>query len=649
MFGPTPAKFQPLARHLLATLLYHSDFHSKIIPKSSRFRQSTAFHLSIYKNVRPAVSVCYPWKNLEGIWKVNFTGITPLALMFQQFEVQKEKLDSNKTELIQKLEKILHEHTEFSGLGNGISLASLEQHILFPLLQHFSQISTHKDASDGNSGIEKYQELTVNDVLFAPHSMDFELPTKCSACDAWVNWHHGEERLNKKGQSFQTVPWSTLKESDLKPKGTTSSMTKRNVTARQHLYYLKFMCKQFNSVTGIGTRAPTIAHIKELYQGEEIAQILPKNKTLTGKTKRRINQLTWLTIARYMKTSGRKKKKIGELIVKHNKISPSVFSVATRNQTQSKIVSVASKQCKGSIHKISVVNNGYNFEGIIGVTQNKKSPTSRRFDSRTRSSTNTFNCKGPNPQDEDAGHCKISSYDLQKLNPKELICSAITTAYLNLLANVFYDQGVRRSEPDLVPMLKYHIQDSGFHQALESYATTMSEIQSGSMYLDWERDKLILFQIFSGDINCGHWSLLVLDRTRGEGNHMAVYFDSLPSSPGLELTLQGDFLKVGIIDKASRWITARVPKQAKGSLDCGAFMCCTASAYTMALEKAGLLCNQGQQREVQQPTIQAVELFLHFDAQEWGRHAREHIADTIKKEMFEKEKAIGGTEVVFLY
>ncbi len=34
----------------------------------------------------------------------------------------------------------------------------------------------------------------------------------------------------------------------------------------------------------------------------------------------------------------------------------------------------------------------------------------------------------------------------------------------------------------------------------------------------------------------------------------------------------------------------------------------------MALETTGLTCDQGQEDEVQQPTIQAVELFLLFDA-----------------------------------
>ncbi len=45
------------------------------------------------------------------------------------------------------------------------------------------------------------------------------------------------------------------------------------------------------------------------------------------------------------------------------------------------------------------------------------------------------------------------------------------------------------------------------------------------MYLDWGKDKMTLFQIFSRDFDCGHWFYVGLNlRTR---NHVSVYFDSL--------------------------------------------------------------------------------------------------------------------------
>ncbi len=86
MFGQTPPKFKPLAIHLLATLLYHSDFHWKVIPQASRFRHTTAFRVTTYRTIKHAVIVCYPWTIEQGDWMVNFTGLTPMALIFQRLE-----------------------------------------------------------------------------------------------------------------------------------------------------------------------------------------------------------------------------------------------------------------------------------------------------------------------------------------------------------------------------------------------------------------------------------------------------------------------------------------------------------------------------------------------------------------------------------
>jgi hypothetical protein len=158
---------------------------------------------------------------------------------------------------------------------------------------------------------------------------------------------------------------------------------------------------------------------------------------------------------------------------------------------------------------------------------------------------------------------------------------------------------------------------------------------SGSSSINWHEDRLILFQFFSGPFEGGHWSLLVLDRTRGEGKHIAVYFDSLPSfHPGFEAAVRDDLVKVGIVHNSCQWITACVPKQASASDDCGAYMCCIASTYVMAQQNAAL---------VDFSPNQAVAFHLRMNVQNWGTYARSHIAEAIqmqeidKKEFFQKE------------
>lgn len=91
MFHETPARFQPLARHLMASVFFHYDFHQRKLHRDSRFRGSMAFRMSLYRNIARSVCTCYPWSNIDGPWRVNFTGLTPLAIIYQQMQLQRSQ------------------------------------------------------------------------------------------------------------------------------------------------------------------------------------------------------------------------------------------------------------------------------------------------------------------------------------------------------------------------------------------------------------------------------------------------------------------------------------------------------------------------------------------------------------------------------
>jgi hypothetical protein len=396
------------------------------------------------------------------------------------------------------------------------------------------------------------------------------------------------------------------------------------------------MCKKFDEACGFRpsttNKKPSIAQLKLRFEETIAKKILIFDKTPNGKTTRRLNELTWNYIAGLLrskchpKSPGLKSKRKN---LKAEANATTGFELKRKYENKSTATSLVSKKKK-------VNRRQSRSQFPYGSGESPSLTVSRRYASKVRSVGECFICKGPNPYDETAGLLKPTSSDLNDLLPKKYINSTITTAYLNLLVRAFYEHGVRRSEADFLPDLRELIRTEGVHGALESYTLAMATIGSGSSSIDWQNDCLILLQLFSGPFEGGHWSLLVLDRTRGEGRHIAVFFDSLPSfHPGFEAAVRDDLVKAGVVHNASQWITARVPKQASASNDCGAYMCCIASSYIMAFQKAVLMDS---------PPIQAVEFHPRVNVKDWGMHARSHVAEAIQmqevdeKTFFEKEQ-----------
>ena len=180
-----------------------------------------------------------------------------------------------------------------------------------------------------------------------------------------------------------------------------------------------------------------------------------------------------------------------------------------------------------------------------------------------------------------------------------------------------------------------HVKGHAKDAALQQYSKFLAEIEPGSSFIEWRTDPLVVLQIFSGPRHCGHWSGLIIDRTRERA--AAIYFDSLPSyNPKMFSYCKGMLLKAGILDETCNWITARLPKQAGGSNDCGVFMCCTAVAYIKTLMSNGALGSDGES-STQESLPSEVEFQLPdgLSAQEWGKRARLHMIETLEGKQFE--------------
>jgi hypothetical protein len=55
----------------------------------------------------------------------------------------------------------------------------------------------------------------------------------------------------------------------------------------------------------------------------------------------------------------------------------------------------------------------------------------------------------------------------------------------------------------------------------------LREMKTGECKIDWENDRVIFVQVFCCHLEAGHWSLLIIDRTRPKLGAL-ISFDSLP-------------------------------------------------------------------------------------------------------------------------
>jgi len=206
-----------------------------------------------------------------------------------------------------------------------------------------------------------------------------------------------------------------------------------------------------------------------------------------------------------------------------------------------------------------------------------------------------------------------------------------TTGYLNLLGNHYYNAGVRRSEHSFLSGIRGNQQSSGTTLGFTEYVNQLAETEAGSAKIAWDADPGIVLQIFRGPIESGHWSTVVVDRTR-KSHPLAVYADSLPNLYSDTLSvIQKALEHTPIHSDSLKWIRADIPRQGAGTMDCGVYSSCFPALYVRSLEKKGLLMS-GRQDSLDEG-VQTVHMILPkgCDARFWGGTGRAHMMGSLKQ------------------
>ena len=656
-FGDILPKYRPLARHLLASLIFHHDFHQKKISRNSRFRSTVAFRQLHLQTIKSHVVTCFPWKNIQGLWKVNFTGLMPLSLMFQEFEKQSIKIDNMETSILGRLETLFEEHAErlFSdkgGLNGGaVSIEILREQLLDPILKKLGGMSSQsKNDADAKSPAIHPLMCSMN---VAPDPGSFEFNTKASPFDAWIHFHHGEERTLASSRIVRSIPWSKLQEVHLKGKVERGKKTK-NFPQRNNLYLLKDLCHRLDTAANIDSKkkAPSIKEMQILFRSKPVQDLFDRFQTTNQGRHRRLAQLGWPTLARLFQFGERKT----TLIKQSKRPSPSATKARKRVKKEggmgkpkiyqwyaqdnfytklSQQVLVEDLTGNESDNDDRSKKYGADDDDIYQVWEEKTGNLQKRSCNPCTArplplGAKMADCLRPNPSQPNLGRVIIHNESFANLMaPAAMLNDELTTGYLNLLMNhhMEYDGNVvklGRSEPDFVQGLKAHLEKFGGESALSRYSRFLTDIECGASFIDWTTDDLIVLQIFDGPRMAGHWTLIIIDRTICN-QESVVFFDSLPAyNPKLFENMKKLLMVTRVVScTTTSWIRADIPKQGSASNDCGVFMCCLATAYLQAaITKRGTMSS-----------FSGVEYrFCNSmsNTRTWGRLARSHMVESLE-------------------
>jgi hypothetical protein len=182
---------------------------------------------------------------------------------------------------------------------------------------------------------------------------------------------------------------------------------------------------------------------------------------------------------------------------------------------------------------------------------------------------------------------------------------------------------VHRTYDDFCSQLDEAHRTSGTDGMFHWFVANSIESGRGDHCIDWEKDPLILIQVFRGHTEYGHWASLVIDRTVKPG--LAVFFDSLPGFCRNSMQLLQDKLSAFPLGDI-HWIRADMPQQAPRTMDCGVLMSLGMAAYV----RGRLQWLRRSDRVAEDREIKRVEFSNAMDMYEIGLYGRAHIVDTLE-------------------
>jgi len=231
-----------------------------------------------------------------------------------------------------------------------------------------------------------------------------------------------------------------------------------------------------------------------------------------------------------------------------------------------------------------------------------------------------FRINGPIAADPDSGYVALFENDIRALGRTgQMINGITTTGYLNILA---HQCGVHRTTDDFCHLLDEAHRKSGEEGMFDWFVANSIESNRGDQCIHWAKDPLILVQVFRGQTDYGHWASLVIDRTVKPG--LAVFFDSLPGYCPKSMEMLQEKLSAFPLEDLS-WIRADMPKQARGTMDCGVLMSLGMAAYVRGRSQ----WLRQRERLVAEREIKEVKFVATDDMYDIGLYGRAHIVDTL--------------------
>ena len=230
--------------------------------------------------------------------------------------------------------------------------------------------------------------------------------------------------------------------------------------------------------------------------------------------------------------------------------------------------------------------------------------------------------KGTTPK----GFEDITNTNLHAVNTQGLMIQGnCVRGYLNTLVREYYEKGVRRASTDFF--------SPNYKGSWEHYIEQVGKAQDGTHLIDWKNDRVILVPIFTGHTEYGHFSLLIVDRTRYEAG-VFFYFDSYPSiGDAVAPQLKSYLMKTPLWVEGSMFLHVRkMPVQFRGSNDCGIYACCVAAAYIRYLERAKAF---DRTDTMDGKKLFAGAMLVGFTPEMFGRRARKHVSRTLKRDRFD--------------